>query len=69
MLRFIDSLKYHDKEREAFSQNAATDVILETAVKRKQKKVILECTMKWGSLLLFILESGHKRYLDTIRQI
>ena len=39
-LRFMDPLKYDSDQRKAFSENSGTQVILETAIKLKQKKVI-----------------------------
>ena len=40
-LRFLDPLKDQKRWREAFALNPKTDVILETAIKLEQKKVML----------------------------
>ena len=39
-LRFLDPLKDQKRWREAFAMNPKTDVILETAIKLGQKKVM-----------------------------
>jgi len=48
-LRFLDPLKDQKRWREDFALNPETDVILETAIKLEQKKVMLktpECVNK-----------------------
>jgi len=41
-LRFLDRLKYYTGSLEDFSTNPETNVILETAIKLEQKKVIFK---------------------------
>ena len=41
-LRFLDSMKYDGPLREMFSRNPETTVILDTAIKLEQKKVMID---------------------------
>lgn len=41
-LRFLDPLKYEEKERRRFFRNPETDFIVGTAIRLKQKKVIVK---------------------------
>lgn len=41
-LRFLDPLKYKRVERQRFFDNPQTEVIVETAIRLKQKKVIVK---------------------------
>lgn len=45
-LRFLDPLKHNEKQREKFAKSRETDVILNTAIKLKRKKVILGCVIE-----------------------
>ena len=41
-LRFLDPLKYEEEERQSFFSNPETDFIVGTAIRLKQKKVIVK---------------------------